>query len=72
MNNEQQTTNNDIYIHTGVYLESWFPWQPSSLYHDDHHNFFHVNYGQSLTIWDKLGGTFYNQKNKYGENSFSW
>jgi len=23
--------------HSGIKLESWFPWQPDSIYHDDHH-----------------------------------
>ena len=30
------------------------------------------NYGQTLTIWDKWGRTFYKDKKKYDENSFSW
>jgi hypothetical protein len=24
-----------------------FPWQPSTKYHDDHHKYFHVNFGQA-------------------------
>jgi sterol desaturase/sphingolipid hydroxylase (fatty acid hydroxylase superfamily) len=47
-------------------------WQPTSLYHDDHHKLFHVNYGQTFTLWDRLGGTFYSPKRSYGETSFSW
>jgi len=27
----------NVVDHSGVYSESWLPWQPSSLYHDDHH-----------------------------------
>eukprot|EP00966_Prymnesium_polylepis_P158435 3662555-Prymnesium_polylepis.1 len=35
---------------------------------------FHVNYGQTLTLWDRLGGTFYSREKdgKYGEKNFSW
>ena len=62
----------NVVDHSGVYFESWLPWQPSSLYHDDHHKLFHVNYGQTLTIWDRLGGTFYSTRKKYSEGSFSW
>lgn len=57
--------------HSGLYLESHLPWQPTSLYHDDHHRLFHVNYGQSLTIWDRLGGTFYQPNKAYAEHIFS-
>lgn len=58
--------------HSGVYYESHLPWQPTSLYHDDHHKFFHVNYGQTFTLWDRLGGTFYEPKRSYGESKFSY
>jgi sterol desaturase/sphingolipid hydroxylase (fatty acid hydroxylase superfamily) len=23
--------------HSGIKMESWFPWQPGSMFHDDHH-----------------------------------
>jgi len=62
----------NVVDHSGVYKESPLPWQPSSLYHDDHHRLFHVNYGQFLTIWDRVFGTFYKQKKRYGEDCFSY
>eukprot|EP00928_Gymnodinium_smaydae_P073820 TRINITY_DN5694_c0_g2_i4.p1 TRINITY_DN5694_c0_g2~~TRINITY_DN5694_c0_g2_i4.p1 ORF type:complete len:258 (-),score=11.39 TRINITY_DN5694_c0_g2_i4:149-922(-) len=62
----------NVIDHSGVYCESWFPWQPSSLYHDDHHRYFHCNYGQTLTLWDRLGGTLYSAKKTYSEKTFSW
>ncbi len=34
--------------HSGIKLYAWFPWQPPSLFHDDHHLYFHVNYGQNM------------------------
>jgi len=58
--------------HSGVYFESWLPWQPTSLYHDDHHRMFHVNFGQTFTVWDRLGGTFYQPGRAYSEKAFSW
>jgi lathosterol oxidase len=61
----------NVVDHSGIYHESPFPWQPTSLYHDDHHQFFHVNYGQTLTIWDRVGGTFYDKGKSYGEKRFS-
>lgn len=62
----------NVIDHSGIYHESALPWQPSSLYHDDHHKLFHLNYGQTLTIWDKLGKTFYKDKKTYSEDTFSW
>ena len=63
---------NNVIDHSGIYHEGSLPWQPSSLYHDDHHKFFHVNYGQSLTIFDQIGGTFFDTGGKkYGEKNFS-
>jgi len=62
----------NVVDHSGVYAESPMPWQPSSLFHDDHHRFFHVNYGQTFTLWDKLGGTFFRPNKKYSASSFSW
>lgn len=62
----------NVLDHSGVYVETWLPWQPSSLYHDDHHRYFHVNYGQSLTFWDRIGGTLYSGKKRYSEKSFSF
>jgi len=49
----------NVIDHSGVYAETWLPWQPSTLYHDDHHQYFHINFGQSLTLWDRVFGTFY-------------
>lgn len=61
----------NVVDHSGVYCESSLPWQPSTLYHDDHHRLFHVNYGQILVCWDKWGGTFWENKRQYTEKSFS-
>ena len=60
----------NVIDHSGVYLESWLPWQPTTLFHDDHHRFFHVNYGQSLMLWDRLLGTMYTPRRRYGEARF--
>jgi sterol desaturase/sphingolipid hydroxylase (fatty acid hydroxylase superfamily) len=61
----------NVVDHSGIYTESSLPWQPSSLFHDDHHRHFHVNYGQSLATWDKIGGTFWENGKKYGVKNFS-
>ena len=33
------------------------PWMPSTYFHDDHHRFFSVNYGQHLILWDRIFGS---------------
>lgn len=60
----------NVVDHSGIYLESRFPWQATSLFHDDHHLFFHTNYGQSMTLWDRLGGTLHNPTIKYSEDLY--
>lgn len=42
---------------SGIKMDSWLPWQNDTVFHDQHHEFFHVNYGQNLQIWDRLNGT---------------
>lgn len=60
----------NIIDHSGVNLKSRIPWQGPSLYHDDHHKFFHVNFGQHLMIWDKMHGTLRREGRKYGAEVF--
>jgi lathosterol oxidase len=52
--------------HSGVRFHSWFPWQPPTQFHDDHHVYFHVNYGQNMGLWDRLFGTWRRHGRKYG------
>jgi lathosterol oxidase len=56
--------------HSGVDLFSWLPWQPPTRFHDDHHVHFHVNYGQNLSLWDWLFGTYRREGRVYGEEVF--
>jgi lathosterol oxidase len=44
--------------HSGVDLGSLLPWQPPPRFHDDHHVYFQLNYGQTLGLWDRLFGTW--------------
>ena len=60
----------NVINHSGVIIHSHLPWEPSTQYHDDHHRHFHVNYGQSLIIWDKLFGTLRKNNKIYGEDKF--
>lgn len=56
--------------HSGIDFEGDLPWQPSVQFHDDHHRFFHVNFGQSFIVWDWLFGTLRQGNRKYGEDIF--
>src|SRR5262249_15423128 len=56
--------------HSGVRVAPWIPWMPSTYFHDDHHRFFHVNYGQHLVLWDRLYGTLRRYGRRYGVEVF--
>jgi lathosterol oxidase len=56
--------------HSGVALGSVLPWQPPPRFHDDHHVHFHVNYGQTLGLWDRALGTWRRVGRVYGEHVF--
>ncbi len=58
--------------HSGVRLHlRWLPWMEPSQFHDDHHRYFHVNFGQCLGTWDRLFGTARRVGNQYSEDDFS-
>ena len=59
-----------LFDHSGVDLAAWFPWQPPPRFHDDHHAHFHVNYGQTLGLWDKIFDTWRREGRVYGEHVF--
>lgn len=61
-----------IIDHSGINFKAhwWQPWQPDCIFHDNHHQYFHVNFGFNVELWDKIHGT-YRQKNKvYREDIF--
>jgi len=60
----------NIIDHSGVKLTSSLPWQGPSMYHDDHHAHFHVNFGQHLMFWDRIHGTLRLPGRKYGKHVF--
>lgn len=56
--------------HSGIKLAPLVPWQPPPRFHDDHHVYFHVNYGQTLGVWDRMFGTWRRTGRVYGEDVF--
>ncbi|XP_055545749.1 uncharacterized protein LOC129730445 [Wyeomyia smithii] len=61
-----------ILNHSGVNIKSfwWQPWQPDTMFHDNHHQYFHVNFGFNIFIWDVLHGTYRRKDRVYSEDIF--
>lgn len=47
---------NGIIDHSGIDFKApwWQPWRPDTIFHDNHHQYFHVNFGFNCFIWDKV------------------
>jgi lathosterol oxidase len=56
--------------HSGIKHRAIVPWQPPSQFHDDHHRYFHCNFGQSSQLWDRAYGTLRRLGRKYGESVY--
>ncbi|XP_021700212.1 lathosterol oxidase-like [Aedes aegypti] len=58
--------------HSGVNFKSfwWQPWQPDTIFHDNHHQYFHVNFAFNIYYWDILHGTYRQKDRVYSENIF--
>jgi len=61
-----------IIDHSGINFKAyWFqPWQPDCIFHDNHHQYFHVNFGFNIEFWDKLHGTAREKDKIYREDIF--
>lgn len=56
--------------HSGVRIYLGIPLVPGSLFHDDHHKYFHVNYGLTFSMWDRMYGTLRREGRRYGIEVF--
>jgi lathosterol oxidase len=58
--------------HCGVKIK--MPWWTlhggNNSFHDDHHKYFHTNFGHHTKIWDTLHGTVRKKNRQYGEKVF--
>lgn len=45
-----------IIDHSGIAFKAqwWQPWQPDAIFHDNHHQYTHVNFGFNMYLWDKV------------------
>ncbi|CAH1775221.1 unnamed protein product [Owenia fusiformis] len=59
-----------IISHSGIMIESIWPWQPHSIFHDDHHKYFHCNFGFNTKLFDWLHGTIRRTDRLYTEDTF--
>ncbi|XP_001636066.2 delta(7)-sterol 5(6)-desaturase erg32 [Nematostella vectensis] len=56
--------------HSGINRPALWPWQPPTLFHDDHHKYFHVNFGFNSLIFDKFHNTIRKTDRYYSEDVF--
>ncbi|XKL68970.1 hypothetical protein PGB90_006739 [Kerria lacca] len=61
-----------IITHSGINFKAkwWQPWQSNTVFHDNHHQYFHVNFGFNFEWWDKLHNTYRKPDRVYNENIF--
>ena len=56
--------------HSGIQLKRNLPFHGSNQFHDDHHKYFHVNYGFLTPIFDKIHDTMRRDGHHYTEDTF--
>lgn len=61
-----------IITHSGINFKAqwWQPWQPDAVFHDNHHQYYHVNFGFNCFLWDKLHNTYRKPDRVYNESIF--
>ena len=57
--------------HSGIKLKHNLPLQGTNQFHDDHHKYFHVNYGFLTPFFDRLHDTVRRQGHHYTEDTFT-
>lgn len=56
--------------HAGIVVRWPLPLHPGNAFHDDHHVFFHCNYGHHTQLFDRLHGTRRRAERQYGPEIF--
>jgi len=61
-----------IIDHSGITFKHywWQPWQPDCIFHDNHHQYFHVNFGFNIKFWDQIHGTARQKDRIYREDIY--
>jgi Delta7-sterol 5-desaturase len=56
--------------HAGIRLRFKLPLHGDARFHDDHHVYFHCNYGHHTSLFDRLHGTVHRPDRRYDEHTF--
>lgn len=56
--------------HSGIDLKPIWPWALPASYHDNHHQYFHVNFAANTSLFDRLHGTMRKKDHVYNETIF--
>ncbi|CAH1794301.1 unnamed protein product [Owenia fusiformis] len=56
--------------HSGIMMSAFWPWQPHTIFHDDHHRYFHCNFGFNTYFFDWLHGSLRRKDRYYTEDTF--
>jgi len=56
--------------HSGIMHKAFWPWQAETIWHDDHHKYFHTNFGFNTKLWDWMHDTLRKDTRVYGEDVF--
>ena len=57
--------------HSGIKLSFNLPFHGSNRFHDDHHKYFHVNFGFLTPIFDMIHDTARREGHRYREDTFT-
>lgn len=57
--------------HSGIKLNFNLPFHGSNSFHDDHHKYFHVNFGFLTPIFDRIHDTARREGHRYREDTFT-
>lgn len=57
--------------HSGIKLKFNLPFHGSNSFHDDHHKYFHVNFGFLTPLFDMIHDTARREGHKYKEDTFT-
>uniref|UniRef100_A0A1B6DA27 Fatty acid hydroxylase domain-containing protein n=1 Tax=Clastoptera arizonana TaxID=38151 RepID=A0A1B6DA27_9HEMI len=63
---------NGIIDHSGVDIKApwWQPWRPDTIFHDNHHQYFHVNFAFNCYFWDIIHETYRKTDRIYNEDIY--
>jgi lathosterol oxidase len=59
-----------IMVHSGVMIKPLWPWQLDPIFHDNHHQYTHVNFGFNVDIFDRINKTMRVKDRVYDEHIY--